>query len=194
MIHPLNHEQITANGWSGLGDAPAQTLAAYIYYINELIQPSLRSIDHNLPIHDRLLEATLVIFDAMLPDKLLLARLYPELRRSPCVITELQRIIHGFFSRLFVHIGINNPTSMGLGDLASMTYGSTDTKSTFTSNILNEARLYVYIGHYVHWMTIWLSDNTPDQSLTLATIDQQLIVAKEWKDWLSEKTAFAQSF
>ncbi len=194
MIHPLNHEQITANGWNGLGDAPAQTLAAYIYYINELIQPSLRSIDHKLPIHDRLLEATLVIFDAMLPDKPLLARLYPELKRSPCVIKELQRIIHGFFSRLFVQIGINNTSQTGLGNLASMTYGGTDTQSTLTSSILNEARLYIYIGHYAHWMTIWFSDETPDQSLTLATIDQQLIVAKEWKDWLSEKTAFAQSF
>ncbi len=192
-IHPLNHEQIIIDGWRGLG-APAKTLAAYVYYIDELIQPLLNSIDHKLPIHDRLLEATLIIFDAMLPDKPLLARLYPELMQSLCVITELRRVIHGFFLRLFVRIGINNTSSTGLGDLASMTYGGADvTKSTFISNIMDEARLHIYIGHYAHWITVWLSDDTPDQSIILTTIDQQLIAAKEWKDWFSEKTAFTRA-
>lgn len=191
MINPLNHEKISTDRWRGLGDNPESVLAAYVYYVEALIEPSLTSIDQTLSVHDRLLEATLVIFDAMASDKAALDIIYPELRQSPCVLKSLRRVVHGFFHRMFVRLGLRDRKADTVEHLSSMAYSAMNVNKEPFSGLLNEARLYVYIDHYVRWVRVWLSDDTADQHITLATIDQDLVAAKEWKDWIAEKVGFA---
>lgn len=161
MKNPLDHDAIESMGQQGFGDAPAETLAAYIYYVETLTTPQIKTIDANLPIHDRLLEATLVVFDALMPDKVTLDRLCPMILTSPCLINDLIPIAHGFFTRMFV-----------LLELAP-------------DDLTSKARLHTYTIYFNHWLRVWLNDETPDQSNTMAVIDQDLTQLKGWKEWIT---------
>ncbi|MES2253322.1 MAG: hypothetical protein V4482_06560 [Pseudomonadota bacterium] len=160
MKNPFDHDAIESMGLRGLGDAPIETLAAYVYYAESIIEPQISSIDADLPIHDRLLEATLILFDTMLPDKAAIKRISPDMLSSPCIVKDFVPLAHGFFTRLFCQL------SLAPNDFAS------------------KARLHMYTAYFNHWLHIWLSDETPDQSDTMAAIDQDLNQLREWKEWI----------
>lgn len=166
MKNPFNHDAIQSAGLIGLGDSPAEILAAYIYYIESIVTPNIDAIDHSIPIHDRLLEATLIIFDALLSDKPSLNRLYPELISSPCVLSNFAPIASGLCTRLFIRL-----------DLAP-------------NDLTSKARLHAYMIYFNHWFRVWLKDETPDQSNTMATIDQDLLKLKGWKEWVENAISF----
>lgn len=148
-------------GLEGLGDTPAEILTAYAYYIETITAPQINRIDATLPIHDRLLEATLVVFDTLLADKHALNRLCPDVLTSPCLLNDLIPIARGFLTRMFVQL-----------DLAP-------------DDLTSKARLHTYTIYFNHWLRIWLSDETPDQSDTMATIDQDLTKLRGWKEWVT---------
>lgn len=166
MKNPLNHNAIESMGLQGLGDTPAETLTAYAYYVETLTAPQINSIDAALPIHDRLLEATLVVFDALMPDKPALNRLYPDLAESPCTLNDFIPMARGFFTRMFVQL------ELAPDDLTS------------------KARLHTYTIYFNHWLRIWLKDETPDQSNTMAAIDQDLTKLRGWKEWITNAVSF----
>ena len=161
MKNPLDHNAIESMGLDGLGGVPAETLAAYVYYIETITAPQIEAIDATLPIHDRLLEATLVVFDALMPDKATLNRLHPMMLTSPCLLNDLIPMSRGFLTRLFCQL------ELGPDDLTS------------------KARFHAYTIYFNRWLRVWLSDETPDQSDTMATIDQDLTKLKGWKEWIT---------
>ncbi len=166
MKNPLDHDAIESMGLQGLGDAPAETLAAYVYYIETITAQQIEAIDVALPIHDLLLEATLVVFDALMPDKATLNRLCPIMLTCPCLVNDFIPMARRFFTRMFVQL------ELAPNDLTS------------------KARLHVYMIYFNHWLRVWLNDETPDQSDTMATIDQDLTKLKGWKEWLSNAVSF----
>ncbi len=162
MKNPLDHNEIESMGLDGLGDASAEILTAYVYYIEALTAPQIEAIEATLPIHDRLLEATLVVFDALVPDKHALNRLCPDMLLSPCLLNDLIPMARGFLTRMFCQL------ELAPDDLTS------------------KARLHTYTIYFNHWLRVWLKDETPDQSDTMATIDQDLTKLKGWKEWLCD--------
>jgi hypothetical protein len=108
-----------------------------------------------------LLEATLIVFDALLPDKPALNRLCPDMLSSPCVLSDFIPMARGFFTRMFMQL-----------ELAP-------------DDVMSKARLHTYTVYFNHWLRIWLNDETPDQSDTMAAIDQDLTQLREWKEWIT---------
>lgn len=166
MKNPLNHDAIMSGGLKGLGDTPTETLAAYVYYIETLTVPQINAIDVTLPIHDRLVEATLIIFDTLLSDKLTLNRLYPDVLTSPCILKNFIPMTRDFFIRMFIQL-----------ELAP-------------DNLTSKARLHMYTVYFNHWFRVWLNDETPDQSDTMAAIDQNLRKLREWKELITSNISF----
>lgn len=166
MKNPLNYEAIQSTGLKGLGDSPAETLAAYIYYIESIVTPHIDAIDNTLPIHDRLLEATLIIFDALLSDKPTLNQLYPELISSPCLLKDFAPTASGLCTRLFIRLDLT------------------------PDDLTGKARLHAYMIYFNYWFRVWLKDETPDQSNTMATVDQDLVKLKGWKEWVANAITF----
>ena len=160
MKNPLDHDAIESMGLRGLGNPPIETLAAYVYYAESIAAPQIDLIDNDLPIHDRLLEATLILFDTMLPDKAAIKRICPDMLLSPCVVKDFIPIARGFFTRLFSLLAL--------------------APNDFTS----KARLHMYTAYFNHWLHIWLNDETPDHCDTMAAIDQDLNQLREWKEWI----------
>ena len=165
MKNPFDHDVIESMGLKGLGDTPAETLSAYVYYVETITAPQIDTIESALPIHDRLLEATLIVFDALLPDKSALNRLYADMLSSPCVLKDFIPIARGFFMRMFSQL-----------DLAP-------------DDLTSKARLHMYTMYFTQWLRIWLNDETADQSETMAAIDQDLAQLKEWKEWIMKAVA-----
>jgi hypothetical protein len=52
-------------------------------------------------------------------------------------------------------------------------------------DLIGKTRLNVYMIYFNKWLLTWLDDETPDQSDTMAAVDQNLSQLKEWKDWIS---------
>ena len=161
MKNPLDHDAIESMGLQGLGNEPAETLTAYVYYVETRTAPQINIVDATLPIHDRLLEATLVVFDALMPDKPALNRLCPNMLSSPCVLKDFIPVARDFFTRMFCQLGLA------------------------PDDLTSKARLQMYTVYFNHWLRVWLRDETPDQSDTMAAIDQDLTQLRMWKEWIT---------
>lgn len=163
MKNPLDHEKIEQSGIKGLGEDPNETLLAYVYYIESQSRHSFSILQSVFPIHDRLLEATLIIFDTMADDKKILRKLYNEIILSPCILKDFIPAARGFFMRMFMAIGLDE------------------------DNIASNARMHVYALYFNCWLSVWFADETADQSNTMAAVDQNLRQLKSWKEWIFEK-------
>ncbi len=166
MKNPLNHEAILSHGRKGLGSEPSETLSVYLYYLESKVRPQLQILDTSLPIHDRLLETTLLIFDAALDDKNVMKIIYDDLLTAPCLVKTIISNACDLFSRIFNQIGL--PAD----DLESKT------------------RLNVYVFYFSRWLSTWFDDTTPDQSLILAVVDRDLNQLKNWKEWVKKTISF----
>jgi hypothetical protein len=161
MKNPLDHEAIATLGLAGLGENPSEVLAAYLYFLESLARPHIVAIDLTLPIHDRLLEATLIIFDTAMNDKAAIKRLYSDIIMSPCILKNFTSFAADFFTRQFCQLHLP------------------------PDDLIGKTRLNVYMIYFNKWLLTWLDDETPDQSDTMAAVDQNLSQLKEWKDWIS---------
>eukprot|EP01035_Chromulina_nebulosa_P029218 gene29218-38705_t len=166
MENPFDHNSIASLGLTGLGNNPSETLAAYLYFLESRARPHLTRIDSTLPIHDRLLEAALIIFDVAIHDKSVIKRLRSDMATSPCVLKEFSPYVADFFTRLFCELDLP------------------------PNDVVSKARLNIYMVYFNNWLDVWIDDETPDQSETMAAIDQNLSQLKEWKDWITHTFSF----
>ena len=119
-----------------------------------------------LSAHDILFESIMNHLDVLNPHKISVRRLVNELSFAPCWLMDLKPYGTEWSRQRLSEAGVDSSGLMG----------------SIKIQIFNLFCLYI--------LKTWTDDNTPDQSITLAAIDQGLIKLEEWQSVIKEKLAF----
>lgn len=126
------------------------------YLILSLIEPLHERAMINLPkfseetVSERLFESIMAHFDEALPYKLGAGRLCNEIVWHPCLLMTLKPYALKMTKTILASAGLE------------------------TSSLLGSLRARLYLGFFLYILWIWLSDNSEDQSKTMAALDQGL--------------------
>ncbi|MBY0461719.1 MAG: hypothetical protein K2Q34_00860 [Alphaproteobacteria bacterium] len=122
--------------------------------------------ESGLNAHDILFESIMNHLDTLNPYKSAVHRFVNELSFAPCWLMDLKPYCTEWSRQRLSEAGIDVIGMMG----------------SIKVQVFNLFCLYI--------LKTWADDNTPDQSLTLAAIDQGLTKLEEWQSVIKEKLPF----
>ena len=116
--------------------------------------------------HDILFENIMNQLDTLSPHKNAVHRFINDLSFAPCWLMDLKPYGSEWSRQRLMEAGID------------------------VTGIIGSIRIQIFNLFCLYILKIWADDNTPDQSMTLATIDQGLKKLEEWQSIIKEKLPF----
>ena len=136
-------------------------LSIFLLMYGEIISTVPPVTMEGLNSHDILFETIMSYLDALAPHKSAIQRFIGDLSISPCWLWDLKPYA-GEWSRQKLH------------------EAKIDTRG-----IIGYIRIHVFNLFCLYVLRLWAYDNTPDQDLTLTTIDQGLKKLEDWQEMMN---------
>lgn len=141
-------------------------LSIFLLLMNDITSKTPPTNTTNLSAHDILFESIMNHLDTLLPHKIAIQRFINDLSFAPCWLIDIKPYISEW-------------SRQRLNEANIETIGIT---GTIRTQIFNLFCLYI--------LKTWADDQTSDQSLTLAAIDQGLKKLEDSQSYISEELPF----
>jgi hypothetical protein len=147
----------------------ADEICAYIFHIEDVTRATLADISKDTPVQERLLEATMTLFDAMKPNKASIQEWRTQALKHPSAARQIAPVYIAAIARMLDVLDITT-----LSNKTLLTQPYLQLLEHSMRGLISPSPALLYAGGFIYWLNIWLKDESVDECYTLSVIDAHL--------------------